>query len=106
MPSRGRIYRPAAAREMARDRGQLCSWRLYAFAQLCGMATISAIEKIMPGGRLISRIAGAGFVASWDLACGWVVMNRTATLLLGATSGRPGKKLSATILLAFKAYLK
>ena len=24
MPSRGRIYRPAAAREMARDRGQFC----------------------------------------------------------------------------------
>src|SRR5580704_1458624 len=28
----------------------------------------------------------------WDLACGWAVMNGTATLLLGATSARPGDK--------------
>ena len=44
MPSRGRIYRPAAAREMARDRGQLCSLtRGDPFGMVGALATFSDV---------------------------------------------------------------
>jgi predicted metal-binding membrane protein len=52
------------------------------------IATISAfvlIEKIVPFGRLISRIAGAGFVAAGTWLVVIVVMNRTR-----ARSAQPG----------------
>jgi predicted metal-binding membrane protein len=64
------------------------------------IAAISAfvlIEKIVPVGRLISD-SRSRLCRGWDLACGWVVMNGTATLLFGATSARSGNKPSASYL--------
>jgi site-specific recombinase XerD len=75
MPSRGRIYRPAAAREMAPDRGHLCSWRLVS-------QYIEALQQTHSAPAVKQQLAVVRMLFDW-LITGQVVPANPAAAVRG-----------------------